>query len=215
MLRSKRCRTRLFARSHGLNPAHTASSDPSLPRKGKYYHQYKKNLKIKDALFHRVTSFPTFRRKKKKPKTTKHNKNSESNTIKKQMGKTLQVLFICLQQADMQINCLNSCVPTKEEEEMCCWQLAELNIPHPSPFLRAPRYSQQCQEKGCDQRNKGQEIKISPGICAAAGLLLLISPRLLQQSQAGNKTPINLPTPPFAGRSGMRSWRSVTRNSPP
>lgn len=131
------------------------------------------------------------------------------------MGKTLQVLFICLQQADMQINCLNSCIPTKQEEEMCRWQLAELSIPSPSPFLRGPRYSQQCQGKECNQRNKGQEIKISPGISAAAGLLLLISPRLLQQSQAGNKTPINLPTPPFAGRSRMQSWTSVTRNSPP
>lgn len=88
------------------------------------------------------------------------------------MGKTLQVLFICLQQADMQINCLNSCIPTKQEEEMCRGQLAELSIPNPSPFLHSPRYSQQCQEKGCNHRNKGQEIKISPGICAAARLLL-------------------------------------------
>lgn len=109
---------------------------------------------------------------KQKTKTTKHSKNnSKSNTIKKQMGKTLQVLFICFQQADMQINCLNSCISTKQEE-MCRWQLAELSIPSPSPFLLGPRYSQQCQEKRCNQRNKGQEIKISPGICAAAGLLL-------------------------------------------
>lgn len=132
------------------------------------------------------------------------------------MGKTLQVLFICLQQADMQINCLNSCIPTKqEEEEMCRWQLAELSTPNPSPFLHGSGYSQQCQGKGCNQRNKGQEIKISPGTSVTARLLLLISPRLLQQSQAGNKSPINLPTPPFAGHSRMRSWRSVTRNSPP
>lgn len=37
------------------------------------------------------------------------------------MGKFLQVLFICLQQADMQINFLDSCVSTKWEVEMC-WQ---------------------------------------------------------------------------------------------
>lgn len=152
-------------------------------------------------LYFAVTSFSTFRckkKKKKKAKTTKHNKNnSKSNTIKKQMGKTFQVLFICLQQADMQINCLNSCIPTKQEEkEMCRWQLAELSTPNPSLFLRGTRYSQQCQGKGCNQRNKGQEIKISPGISVTAGLLLLISPRLLQQSQEGNETPINLPAAP-------------------
>lgn len=45
------------------------------------------------------------------------NNNSESNNIQKQMGKILQVLFICFQQADMQMNLLDSRVSTKHGKE--------------------------------------------------------------------------------------------------
>lgn len=51
LLCSKRGRTRLSARSHSLNPAHTASSAPPLPRKGKYYQQHQKKIKNQKMLY--------------------------------------------------------------------------------------------------------------------------------------------------------------------
>lgn len=68
------------------------------------------------------------------------------------MGKILQVLFICLQQADMQINFLNFCVSTKWEEEMRRQRLVELSIP------RGPGYQRQL----CSARKRGatREIKV-------------------------------------------------------
>jgi len=80
------------------------------------------------------------------------------------MGKILQVLFICLQQADMQINFLDSCVSTKWEE--ATRRLAELSIPHPAPFPRGPRYSRQlcrARKKGATRETKVRKSKSAQG----------------------------------------------------